>query len=154
MIRAKITCPLTRCVHFLECPSITDFTAFFSFPFSRAWSAISAVFMERFLYLFLSFTKQFFLSDMVDSEWNILHIRGESCSLATGLYTHIHYIYKVPNMGPLLQKYSIVLTTKKTFIAIKTIKKTRDLENEIENEVTIQKFWIQEPSFRQLLVKL
>ena len=77
----------------------------------------------------------FFLIWWIVSEI-FLHIRGQSCSLATRLHTHIHYIYKVPNMGPLLPKYSIVLTTKKTFIVIKTIKKTRDLENEIENEVT------------------
>ena len=31
---------------------------------------ISAVFLERLLYLSLSFPKQFYLSDMTDSEWN------------------------------------------------------------------------------------
>ena len=54
--------------HFLECPQIRDFTALASFPFFRAWPAISAVFLERLVYLSLSFRKQFCLSDMVDSE--------------------------------------------------------------------------------------
>ena len=62
--------PLTRCVHFLECPQIRVFTAFVSFPFFRAWPAISAVCLEQLLYLPLLFQKQFCLSDMVDSEWN------------------------------------------------------------------------------------
>ena len=68
MIRGKIICPLTRCVHFLECPQIRDFSALVSFPFFRAWPAISAVFLERLLYLHLLFGKQFVLSDMADSE--------------------------------------------------------------------------------------
>ena len=68
MIRGKIICPLTRCIHFLKCPLIKDFTAFVSFPFFRVWPAISAVFLERLFYLSLSFPKQFCLSDMVDSE--------------------------------------------------------------------------------------
>ena len=56
--------------HFLEYLQIRDLTAFASFPFFRAWPAISAVFLERLLYFPLSFRKQFCLSDMVDIEWN------------------------------------------------------------------------------------
>ena len=70
VIWGKRTCPITRCVHFLECPLIRGFTAFVRFPFSRAWAAISTVFLERLLYLSLSFPKKSGLFDMVDSEWN------------------------------------------------------------------------------------
>ena len=66
----KRICLVTRCVHFLECPQIRVFTAFVSFPFFRTWPAISAVFLERLLYLPLLFQKQFCLSDMVDGDWN------------------------------------------------------------------------------------
>ena len=70
MIRGIRICPLTRCVHFFECRQIRDFTALASFLFFRAWPAISAVFLEGSLYLPLSFWKQFYLTYMVDSEWN------------------------------------------------------------------------------------
>ena len=70
VIRGKRICPLTRYVLFLECPQIRGFTAFVSFPFFRAWPAISVVFLEWLLYLHLLFGKQFVLSDMADSEWN------------------------------------------------------------------------------------
>ena len=43
--------------HFLEYLQIRDLTAFASFPFFRAWPAISAVFLERLLYFPLSFRK-------------------------------------------------------------------------------------------------
>ena len=69
VIRGKRTCPLTRCGHFLKCPLIRDFTTFVSFPLSRVWPAISAVFLERLLYLSFLLPKQFCLCDMVDSEW-------------------------------------------------------------------------------------
>ena len=68
VIQGKRICPLTRCVQFLECPQIRDFTAFVSFPFFRAWPEIRVVFLERLFYLSLSFPRQFCLSDMVDSE--------------------------------------------------------------------------------------
>ena len=44
MIRRKIACPLTKCVHILECPLIRDFTAFVNFPFSRAWAGVQCSF--------------------------------------------------------------------------------------------------------------
>ena len=59
VIRGKRKCTLTICVHFLEGPLIRDFTAFVSFPFSRPWPAISAVFLERLLYLFNDFFNAF-----------------------------------------------------------------------------------------------
>ena len=39
VIWRKITCSLTGRVHFLECPSIRDFTEFVSFSFSCAWAS-------------------------------------------------------------------------------------------------------------------
>ena len=33
VIRGKRICPLTSCIHFLECPQIRDFVAFVSFSF-------------------------------------------------------------------------------------------------------------------------
>ena len=70
VIRGKRICPLNRCVYLLECRQIRDFTALASFLFFRAWPAISVAFLERLLYLPLSFRKQFCLTDMVNSEWN------------------------------------------------------------------------------------
>ena len=60
----KKICPLTGGVRFLECPLIRDFTLFVSFPFSSAWAGYQCSFSN----LSLSFPKQFFLSDMIDSE--------------------------------------------------------------------------------------
>ena len=110
VIGGKIICPLTRCVHFLECPQIRDFTAFVCFPFYCAWPAISAVFLERLFYLPLPFQKQFCLSDMVDSEWRnrageisyYFAYQRKSSLLATRLHTQFHYIYKIPNTCLLL----------------------------------------------------
>ena len=70
VIRGKRICPLIRCVNFLECPQIGDFTAFVSFPFFRAWPAIIVVILEWLLYLLLPFQKEFCLSDIADSEWS------------------------------------------------------------------------------------
>ena len=53
---------------FLECTLIRDFNVFLDFSFSVLRPVISAVFLERLLYLSLSFPKQFYLSDMMDSE--------------------------------------------------------------------------------------
>ena len=119
VIRGKRICPLTRYVLFLECPQIRGFTAFVSFPFFRAWPAISLVFLEWLLYLPLSFRKQFCLFDMVDSEWNgagetrtILHIRGQSPSPTARLHTQFHYIYKIPNTSLLLLNHSEMRSRK------------------------------------------
>ena len=117
MIQGKRICPLTRCVYFLECPQIRDFTAFVSFPFFCAWPTISAAFLERLLYLPLSFRKQFSLSDMVDSEWNgagdiSYYFRGQSSSLATRLHTQFHYIYEIPNTCLLLLNHSEMKSRK------------------------------------------
>ena len=68
VIRGKRIWPLIRCVNFLECPQIGDFTAFVSLV--SAWSAIIVVILEWLLYLLLPFQKQFCLSDIVDSEWS------------------------------------------------------------------------------------
>ena len=68
VIRGKRICPLIRCVNFLECPQIGDFTAFVSLV--SAWSAIIVVILEWLLYLLLPFQKQFCLSDIVDSDWS------------------------------------------------------------------------------------
>ena len=120
VIRGKRTYPLTRCVHFLECPLIRDFTAFISFPFSRAWLAISAVFLERLLYLSLSFPKQFFffliwwiVGEMeLGKSRTILHIRGQRCSLAIRLNAQFHYIYKIPDTSLLLPIHSEMKSRK------------------------------------------
>ena len=109
----KRTRPLTRGVHFLECPLLTDFTTFVSFPYPRAGPAISAVFLE-WLYLSLSFPKQFFVfliwrivREMeLEKSRTILHIRGQNCSLATRSHTQFNYIYKLPNTFLLLPNHS------------------------------------------------
>ena len=113
VIRGKRTCPLTRCGHFLECPLIRDFTAFVSFPLSRVWPAISAVFLEDFFTCLFCYQNSFvfliwwIMSDMeLEKSRPILHIREQSCSLATRLHTQFHYIYKIPNTCLLLPKHS------------------------------------------------
>ena len=98
----KNTCPLTRYVHFLECPFIRDSTALVSFPFSRAWAGDQYCLLERLLYMPLSFPKRFCLSDMVDNEWNgtgeISHYFAyQNFSLGTRSHTQFHYFYKIPN---------------------------------------------------------
>ena len=117
MIRGKRICPLTRCVHFLlECPQIRDFTAFVSFPFFRAWPAISADFFtclccsrNSFVFLILSIVSEMELK----KSRTILHIRGQSSSLATRLHTQFHYIYKIPNTCPRLNHSKI--TSRKSW---------------------------------------
>ena len=66
VIREKRTCLLTRGARVLESPLIGDFTAFISFPFSRAWAGNQRSFSK----LFLLFSKQICHSDMVDCEPN------------------------------------------------------------------------------------
>ena len=119
VIRGKITCPLTRCVHFLECPLIRDFTAFVSFPFSRAWPAISAVLLERLLYMSLCSQNSFvFLIWWIGSKMEleksrtILHIIGQSCSLAIRLHSQFHYIYKTLNTCLFLPNHSNMRSRK------------------------------------------
>ena len=106
MIQQKRTCPLTRDVRFLECLLIRDFTAFISFPFSRACgSAISAVFLTC---LCCSQNSFVFLIWRIASEMKlekfrtILHIRGKNCLLATRSHTQFHYIYEIPKTCLLL----------------------------------------------------
>ena len=53
---------------FLECPLIRDFNVFPVFRSPALRLVISAVFLERLLYLSFSLPKQFYLSDMMDSE--------------------------------------------------------------------------------------
>ena len=66
----KITCPLTRGVHFLECPLIRDFTAFVSFPFFRAWAGYQCSFSRTTLLILVVPKTVFCLSNMVDSVGN------------------------------------------------------------------------------------
>ena len=70
VIWGKRTRPLTRGVHFLECPLIRDFTAFVSFPFSRAWAGYQCSFSRTTLLVFVVAKTVFCLSDMMDSEGN------------------------------------------------------------------------------------
>ena len=62
--------PLTRVVHFLECPLIRDFTEFVSFPFSRVSAGYQCSFSRTTLLFFVVHKTVFCLSDMVDSEGN------------------------------------------------------------------------------------
>ena len=71
VIRGKRTRPLTRGVHFLECPLIRDFIAFVSFPLSRAWAGYKCSFPRTpSLLVFVVPKTVFCLSDIVDSEGN------------------------------------------------------------------------------------
>ena len=73
---------------------------------------MSAVFLERLLYFFtclcrsensLVFLIWLIVSEMeLEKSRTILHIRGQSSSLATRLHTQFHYIYKIPNTCLLL----------------------------------------------------
>ena len=64
------TCPLTRGVHFLECPLIRDFTAFVSFSFFRSWAAYQCSFFGPTLLVLVIPKIIFCLSDMIDNEGN------------------------------------------------------------------------------------
>ena len=75
--------------------------------------AIRTVFLEKLLYLSLSFPKQvclliwWIVSEIeLDKSCNILLNREQNCSLATRSHTQFHYIYKIPNTYLLLPNYS------------------------------------------------
>ena len=70
VIWGKRTRLLTTGVHFLDCPLITDFAAFVSFPFSRAWAGYQYSFCRTTLLVFVVPKIVFCLSNMVDSEGN------------------------------------------------------------------------------------
>ena len=70
VIRGKITRPLTTGVYFLERPLIRDFTAFVSFPFSRACASYQCSFARTTLLVFVVPKIVFCFSDMVDSQGN------------------------------------------------------------------------------------
>ena len=70
VIWGKRTRPLTRGVHFLECPLSRDFTAFVSFPFSCAWAGYKCSFSRTTLLDFVVSKIFFCLSDMIDSDGN------------------------------------------------------------------------------------
>ena len=53
---------------FLECPLIKDFNVFVSFPFSRTWASDQCSFSRTTSLLVFAVPKQFYLSDMTDSE--------------------------------------------------------------------------------------
>ena len=100
------TCPLTRGVRFLECPSIRDFIVFVSFPYSRAQAGDQYSFSN----LSLSLPKQFCLYDMVsemelEKPRTILHIGLQNCLLATRSHTQFHYICKITNTCLLLSNH-------------------------------------------------
>ena len=109
VIQGKRTCPLTRDVNFLECPLISCFTAFVSFPFSRIGLAISAVFLtclcrsqNGFVFLLWSIVSEMKLEKFR----TILHIRGQNCLLVIRLHTQFHYIYNIPNTCLPLRNHS------------------------------------------------
>ena len=70
VIWGERTHPLTRDVHFLECPLIRDFTRFVSFPFSLAWAVYQCSFSRTTLLVFVVPKIVFCLSNVVDSERN------------------------------------------------------------------------------------
>ena len=53
---------------FLECPLIRDFNVFVSFPFSRTWASDQCSFSRMTCLLAIVVPKQFYLSDMMDTE--------------------------------------------------------------------------------------
>ena len=113
VIRGKRTCLSTRGVHLQSVCQLDILLDTSAFRSPVLGPAIRAVFLERLLYLSLSFPKQVCLliwwivsETELDKSCNILHYRGQNCSLATRSHTQFHYIYKIPNTCLLLPNYS------------------------------------------------
>ena len=114
VIPGKRICPLTRGVHFLECPLIRDFTSSV-FRSPLLGPGISAVFLtclcrSQNSFVFLIW---WIVSEMeLEKSLSILRIRGQNCLLATRSHTRFSYIYKIPNTCLLLPNKSEMRSQK------------------------------------------